>query len=303
MKNPVLSILVADLHFSHQVPSARSVEPDWYEAQSRYLRQLKKLKDDTGATIIYAGDITDTPYLPPVTINFLLENLPPGFAVAGNHDLPNHSRKEIKRSAYWTLVQAKLLTDLRPGEPVEDGQTRLHGFPFGETIYPLRSPHSLAIDIAVIHAPIWKGDCPYVGSEKKTRLNSYKEKLRGYSVAVFGDNHIHFEHEFSHGCRVWNAGLFQRRRMDERVLRPSAGLLHEDGTISRKYFDCEEDKWIDVEEKAAHFDNGSMDSLVTELASLEDAKINFQEAVRIAVSDNTISGEIKKEVLRAISNQ
>jgi hypothetical protein len=283
----VLAIFAADLHQSHARPAGRA-DSNWYESQKQSLTELGHLKEKSGCPIFYAGDVTHAWNLPPEAINFLLKWLPDGYAIPGNHDLPNHSLDEIHRSAYWTLVQARKLVHL--SQILELGQLRVHPFPFGSKIRPLRQPHSLAYEVALVHSYVWVKDASHVGASAESAYRSIKPNLSGYNWCFFGDNHIHFTRG---SC--CNLGLFQRRRADERNLNPSVMLLLEDGTIARHFLNTDFEVWNEVEEIAKPFDASS---LVGELNSLEYSQISFEDRVHQAIKG--VDEQTKQEILGAM---
>ena len=305
MRQPcqVVALLVADLHLSHRPPVARSNEPDWYEAMGRQLDELASLQKENNVPVVCSGDVFDRWNSPPELINFALENLPTLYAVPGQHDLPNHSYNLIKRSAYWTLVKTRRIIDLKPNQPVDVGQLRLWGFPFGVPVKPCKAPHHATLDVAVIHSYIWVKSACYPDAPEDKRLKSYADKLKGYDTAVFGDNHKGFLHRVNcdygeSGCAVFNCGGFFRRKIDEWDHRPSVGLLHDDRTVKRHYLDCSQDKFLDQRELPQIFKGIAAETFLEELSSLGDAAINFAEAV-----DRILTGrEMPKEVKDLIVN-
>ena len=133
MKKEVIAIEVADLHLSHRGPSNRTAKPDWYEIMAYYLDQLTALQIKYDhCPIVVAGDFLDHWNQPPELINFLIDELPENiYGIPGQHDLPNHSYDHIHRSAYWTLVEAGKINDIKyPNRMiVPDQNLALYSFP------------------------------------------------------------------------------------------------------------------------------------------------------------------------------
>lgn len=160
----------------------------------RYLDQVRELACRTAAPVIYAGDIFDKWNSPPELINFALEQLPPGYAIPGQHDLPCHAYEDVHKSAYYTLCHSGHLIDLKPNEPVEivKNKVRLHGFPWGHTPYPCKNKKQDWIDVAVVHDYCWIKNKGYQGAPEDKAMSKHLVRLMGYDLAVFGDNHIQF---------------------------------------------------------------------------------------------------------------
>jgi len=264
----VLAILCSDLHLSHKPPIARSKE-DWYQVMKRYLKQLRILCfrnswDSSGGRyypkVICAGDIFDKWNSPPELINFAIEQLPSMYAIPGQHDLPNHNYLDRTKSAYWTLVQARKITNLWPKEPcvilTPDGVPclRLTGFPWSYTITPTKGELDNAINLAVIHQYIWKIGYGFLGAPSCSIVGTkLRKELRSFDAAIFGDNHIGFLSQFAqNNCEkkpwlnkkksILNCGGFIRRNSDQVEYCPMVGLLKEDASIETVQLDTSKDK-------------------------------------------------------------
>lgn len=278
MENKVVAICVADIHLTLRPPVARSAEPCWLGAMKRQLKQLRDLgKSFNHVPIIYAGDIFDKHNPVPELINFAAKNLPNGYAVPGQHDLPNHRYEDLQKSAYWTLMEVGVLTNIPYRESVGLSSVSLHGFPWGRPLEPLQREKRERLEMAVVHDYCWMPNHgSYPGADQEKRIKNRKQSMTGYDVVIFGDNHTPLQ-----SGKAFNCGSFFRRKADERNHRPSAGLIHADGTVTRHYFDCSEDKFLDDEELAkAIMEEGSVDELVKELAKLTDVAIDFAEALK-----------------------
>lgn len=305
----VIALMVADLHFSHKPPSARAGEKDWYEVMERYFNELKMLKGryDCPAVII-AGDIFDNGWqsnkCPPQLVNFVLTALYGlgACAVPGQHDLPCHRYDDVSRSAYWTLVMAKVITNLTPGIPVEmpapGGRVlRLHGFPWGVEFIPLEDRSPLCVEIAVVHQYVWTKTTGYDGAPKEQWLGNFKKKMRGYDIVITGDNHVPFDMVTAHS-RIYNCGTFMRRKRDEKNIRPSIGLLHADLFISRHYLDTARDDVFDDSAKVeSEFDPSR---LLEELKDLEEKCVDFVEALERVRESKRLGDDVWEIVLSAL---
>ncbi len=229
------------------------------------------------------------------------------YAVPGQHDLPYHRLSDIHKSSFWTLVEAGKVTMLNWENPIcLDGwhPIRLHGFPWGVKPKPLDNPHDLMLEVAVVHRMIWTRRTGYPDAPEDRRLHSYERQLRGYDIAVFGDNHKPLSARLSSGCRVFNCGGFFRRRVDEISHRPSVGLLHTDRSITRHYLDCFQDRFIETDElkvlEAAGLDD--LSEFVDELNALGGAMIDFREALHRYLDAKRVSHAVRKVILQSLEN-
>jgi hypothetical protein len=287
MSEEILAISCADLHICQRPPIARSEEPDWQEAMKRPLLELAKLKQEHDCHLLIAGDVFDRYNTPAETINWTIKNLPEAYSICGNHEMPNHSYKDLKRSAYWTLVEAGVLHHLRPGKPIEvpakGGRVlRLHAFPFGFPITPLKNRSHAVMEIAVVHSYLWTVGTNHKDASEDQNLQNCLEKFKGYDVLLFGDNHIHFSQRLRSGATIWNNGSLMRRRSDQDKHEPSVGLIHPDNSISRYKLDCSKDILIKKEELMPESSPG-MDDFIEELGSLSDVVLDFREAMERAL--------------------
>ena len=299
------AIFVADVHLQAQAPIARSAEPDWFAAMARPLEELHELKARCNdAPILYAGDIFNQWNASPEVINFALEYLPHGFAIPGQHDLPNHNYDEIKRSAYWTLVEAGQLDNLESGEVEGSSGLVLHGFPWG---FPLTtSKHQErkyavgALQIAVVHQFVWCTNTGYPGALKENLVGNLCKNITGYDAVVFGDNHKGFD-ALVNKMTICNCGALMRRKTDERDYRPSVSLLHADGTVTRHYLDISQDKFIEVTEAEEAVEKIlDMTAFVSGLQDLEaNDALDFVAAVKRFLKDNKVVGRVAEIILEA----
>ena len=306
----IVAVLCSDLHLSHRPPSART--DNWYDAMDNYLGQLCDLCKDLPCII--AGDLFDRWNSPAELINFVMHRLPGNtFAIPGQHDLPFHSYKDIKKSAYWTLVESGAITNISPDSPIEWGPNysrayangslppahpiRLHGFPFGYSPKLLEKPHDLIIEIAVVHSYIWIDGCGYEGAPYEQHCRSLKDtSLNGYDVAVFGDNHIHFQRG-----KIFNCGGFMRRNIDQRTHMPSVGLLDKDGKVHLHVLDTSVDRFIDVTENAPAAKNHS--AFIEEMSKVVAYGFSFRKYLERLLDKNPLDGKTRSIILTALENE
>jgi predicted phosphodiesterase len=291
------AITCADLHFTMKPPIARSTEESWLKVQKGYIQQLTNLQTEYGGIpIICTGDIFDSWKASCELVNFLIEHSPVMYAVAGNHDLPYHSYADIKKSSYWTLVEAGKVINLEPGKPRGVGQLILHGFPYGSEVKTLKKSHDLALEVAVIHALIWTEKTGFDNAPAANRLGSWMPKLKGYDVALFGDNHKTILKQVGE-LTVFNAGGFQRRKISEKNHKPVVGLLYNrrgEMSIEKKYLDCSRDKFIDSEKMEKLSNEAGFGELIEELSNLGDVAIDFGEAVRRLMERRGVNEDVKR---------
>lgn len=298
----VVAIVCGDLHLCHNRPSAR-VDEYWYGVMEHYLGQLRSIQNQCDVPILCAGDVFDKWMSPPELINFAMDNMPKVFAVPGQHDLPYHGLSGIRKSAYWTLVEAGIIVNLTEQETWLQGEDTgiwVSGFPWGSEVKPPPFPTKTHLNIAVIHAYIWKPGFSYPGAPEKSKTGAWKERLEGFDIAVFGDNHQHFTKAVTFGgCLIWNCGTFIRRKADEIDERPCVGLVYDDGTIVPEYLNIGIDQFVDLPEKVeAKEQNPELLQFLNELDSLDLDQVDYRTQLRRAA--DKLEGEARTTLLEVL---
>jgi hypothetical protein len=269
----IIAILCSDIHLQHRPPAVRAAE-DWYDAMRRPLLELKALQKKYDCPVICAGDVLTHwthPQSPPELINFAIQHLPKMHAIPGQHDLPHHSLKEIRRSAFWTLVEASVIV---PAWSVcrASSQLIVHGFPWGASFDKCRRENLPGMHIAAVHKYVWIEGCgKFPGAPEDGHANEVRKNLRGYDLIVSGDNHM----PFSFG-KIWNCGSLMRRTVSEKQHKPRVGLLHDSGKVESHYLMTEHDVFIEQEEEQMNISS----EFVEELKTLVSDSIDFEGAVR-----------------------
>lgn len=312
----VIAVACSDVHFCHNPPVARSAEPDWYAAQARAWREVVDLSKEHCASISIAGDVFDkwhankTPQLINWTIDQFSEcqqGRTDGwgiFAVPGQHDLPEHRYDAIDQTAYHSLVLSHVIQDVRGHEytNIAGGYGCVHAFPWGFDIHPKvkTSNTESYIDIAMCHAYIWKKGHAYPGAPQSQRVAKYRDQLKGYTTAIFGDNHKGFIVK-DKDLTIMNCGTLMCRKSDERDYKPMVGLIYEDGTIEPHYLDTSQDQWLE-ESLIEEFEKSEedMSSFIEDLKQLGIDSLDFREAVEQYMSKHDVDNDVRNLVLQSM---
>lgn len=298
----VIAILLADIHLSLKPPVWRSAEPDWLEAQKRPLLEVQTLKGKYGCPVIGAGDIFDRWNSPPELINFALTYLPDMFSIPGQHDLPLHNYDDIRKSAFWTLVEAGRIHNILPGcHNVKwiENDIILVGFPFGFEIEPLQKKEKGKIYLAVVHDYVWIRDCGYPGAPKENEIRNTRKEWVGYDVIQYGDNHRGFSVEYD-SKMVYNCGTLMRRKSDEEDYHPGVGLLMSSGKVVQHFLDTSEDKHLDIGSVEVEEEALDMADFIEGLEKLGDTALDFTEAMKQFLKKEKPSMEVRDIILKAM---
>ncbi len=299
-----LAILISDIHLSLKAPRCRANEPDWLEAQARSLREIIEVSDRLKIPVVCAGDVFDRYDPSPELVNYAIDELPFMYAVAGNHDLPYHNLGAIQTSAYWTLVKAGKLSDLTPGKFHVLPGFIAYGFPFGVEI-TTPDDHCVVLKLAVVHDYCWdSGDrkTGFPGAPIEKSAKEHAKKLKGYDIALFGDNHVSSDYQANKGLWIHNHGNLIRRTVDECKRIPTYSVLLNDGTVERVELESAKADLFTIEEpegQAAEEEITGMEEFVRSLENSPDSRFDFRLAVVRYVAEHQPSLEVRK-LLRKI---
>ena len=313
----VVAIVCSDLHLSHEAPRNRAEKgANWYKAQAQSIYELhitKKLYPD--APILIAGDIFDKWNSPAELINFALKELPDDIhAIPGQHDLPFHRHRLINKSAYWSLVESGKIENIDPSENYYFKGLNLEvtAFPWNHKIRPYKeeenSPDN-SIKLALIHKYIWNDTNKHPGASEEGKTSNLIESLKGYDVAVCGDNHRYFQENYD-DLIIYNCGSFMKRTVEQKeyhtrqkslarsTKNPQIGLVTVKNKILKLVPHAVEsnEQWIetDDEEKTTY----DFTDLVKSLKSGTTDRIDFKQILTDLA--NKEDQEVQKIILEAM---
>ncbi len=291
----------------------------------RPLDEIRALQKKHGCQVFYAGDIFDKWNSSAELINFALNHLPYGWAIPGQHDLPEHNQDEIKRSAYWTLVEADKLQMLGEigdeyiyyydeYEPSRDNDRKIivHGFPYGQKIVPITKREKNAIYVSIAHEYIWipghtysEAKAPSEGDLTRRRIKFQDGRIQGYDVMVYGDNHRGFTGlgaGLEHSTEIFNCGTLMRRRSDEVDYRPQVGLLLDTGEIVVHKLDISKDKYLKTIGKNEE-EEMDLGRFIEELGKLGDSALDFVTNVKRYILKEKPKKSIQQILFKAMEKK
>jgi hypothetical protein len=298
----VIALATGDWHLWDVPPVYRESEPDWWAAMQRPIDQIKAVwRKYHEPPILFGGDLFDRWKASPELINWALKHLPPMYAVAGNHDLPNHRYEDVHKSAYWTMVEAGRLVDLKPGFPHPLNGLTIHGFPYGVPIKSIASHMIDGFNVALIHSYVWRKNHGYTGAPEDRRVSQWERKLSNFSHAFFSDNHSAFDYQGA-DTLVVNSGCIMRRRRDESGYEPRLWALYDDGEVHGHVLDCSQDCYSERgETSGAKLPEVDAEKLIESLKGLQQkTKIDFQETCRQVMRTMQVGQDVEERVLEAL---
>lgn len=297
----ITSVWCSDIHLSHRPPIARSAEPCWYSAMRRQLDQLREVANQHNVPIFVVGDIFDRWNPPPELINFAIKYMPRCYAIPGQHDLPYHSYADIKKSAYWTLVEAGVIVDLPPGQHGV-GDLIIHSFPWGTPLTPCpdNGLSIFGLNVMMAHIYVWSRGHGYPHAPKD-RFVGDKGHLRkvfdSYGACFTGDNHT----AFSCYPYIVNCGGFFRRKSDEEESKPSIYLLRKSGRTLPVELNCAADKFLQKTELDKFVkDARTVEKFIDDLGNLNQSVVDFKDAIDVFLTENKVMPEVKSWILKSL---
>jgi len=241
------AILAADLHIREDVPLCRT--DDFFQAQETKLCWLCKLQERLDCPLIIAGDIYDHWKPSPFLLGWSLKVLPQFYAVAGQHDLPQHRLGLLHKSGFYVLQKADKLKLLKGSRKPKNGETekrtfsvlsdrteaatRCYGYSYGETLRN-PEPETGRRTMAVAHRLVWKTILPYPGCTAESAKQLLKK--HPYDLIVTGDNHKPFVEKYR-GRLLVNPGSMMRMDADQVTHKPRVYLWYaKSNTVERVYY-------------------------------------------------------------------
>jgi DNA repair exonuclease SbcCD nuclease subunit len=314
-KRKVVAICTSDWHLSHKPPVWRSNEPDWYAAMQRPLDEINNLVKKYKCKVFCAGDIFDKWNSPPELINWTMQHIPPDvYSIPGQHDIPNHNIREMKKSAYRTLCMGReIICNLHPETydtfpfMIDDANVEIWAWPFGKQLKSIPVDNTFAI--ALVHDYAWIPGFSYPNAPKEKHLFMKSQhlingKYYGYDVIVYGDNHKSFQTQIGK-TTIFNCGTLMRRKSDEENYKPQVGLLYSDGSVEPHYLDISRDKHLAAEEAKPReqMEELDMDELADELRKLGSSALDFSDAVKQYCVSKGVKEPVQDIILKAMENK
>lgn len=270
----------------------------------RPIDQINALKEKYRCPIIFTGDLFDRWKATPELINWAIKRLPTMYAIPGQHDLPYHRYEDIRKSAFWTLVETGHLINLLPREPYPvNSELTVYGFPWGSDVTPLKHKPLAGKTVAVVHAYCWTDKTGYPNAPEDKRLKTWLRKLTGYDFACFGDQHKTILH-VDDSIAMVNTGTLLRRKSDEAKHKPCVGLLWSDGDVTVKYLATDDDKTLSPEglSKAKADAIIDVEDLLDVIAHLKGIPRSYKDAVKELMERVGISKEVHTRVMEAVES-
>ena len=310
MKNAT-TILSADWHIRGDRPVCRT--DDYMEAQKKKIEFIQELAKDNQCPILIAGDVGHRPMWGDKLLNWFIEisdDFVDGyFAVAGQHDLPNHKLNDWEKAGLGVLDKSINNFNMLRGDfysyPHSNLTWRIYPAHYSIGIYPSDDNYKLDTKyVLLLHQMVIKSqDDKLWYDQKADHAKRLLRKFPCYDLIVSGDNHQSFvvEHE---GRLLVNAGSLMRMSANQIDLKPSVYLWYaEDNTVERVYLPIEEDvidrSHIDVAKKR----DSRIEAFVDRLDESYDIDFNFEKNLEEFFTKNKVNDKTKQKIWESLECQ
>lgn len=184
-----------------------------------------------GVPLLVAGDLFDhwkpSPWLLSMTIRLLPDKT---FAIAGQHDLPQHNEQRLPETGLQTLEAAGKVTIVPTAfKPVLGPSTAVYGVNYGSTS-PRKDPwpEFHGKKVLMLHQMVWSRKPPFPGVAAEGEASRVLSRHKWADLIVTGDNHrpfVSFMLQAGGGQRLLvNPGSMLRVAADQKKHRPRVYL-------------------------------------------------------------------------------
>lgn len=201
-------LISSDWHLRSDCPRTR-VDDNWLLTQKQAIRFLVNTANEHNADLYVVGDVfhrpvtsTEIEVLLISELCFLKGNF---YSIAGNHDLPGHTTKNIDQSSYGILhgLNGKMFHKIPNGRHFDEDDSDVEG------------------NILFKHILVFNGESAFGdGFTAQALLEKYPDK----KFIFTGDNHEFFTFEHK-GRKLVNLGTMLRQKWNEKDFSPKCVLF------------------------------------------------------------------------------
>lgn len=304
-----MMLVMSDIHFRDKAPVWRSPEPNWQDYMGSMFVEINELADklcshgNDRMLLAIAGDLFDRwdvsfeTFRTAVSCFSDLLYAKQMFAVPGQHDLPNHSYEQKRRSAFGMLDVAftkAYYRDVHNRTFIDDGDRfDLYGVGWEGELNTNQFQYDSDRAIVLLHRYVWMDGCSYPGATKTDGCAAVAKELKRPQLIISGDNHIGF---WDGKYRVFNCGSLYRATRDQINYRPRIGIVTEKLDIIPYYLDTEFDKYLtedNVAEVVDHKNDLEVDEFLQELRKMGRGGLDYLEAIKRFCLKENIDKEVR----------
>ncbi len=294
------AILTGDWHLRDTTPTCRT--DVYWVAQEKKLRFICDMAMRYSIPILHSGDIFDNAKSSPFLEAWLIRHLRHNggvnlIAIAGNHDLPNHSMQMITKSSVGVL-EASGVVSLR--HSIYKEQPKISGRIISRFHWDLKISQSEATptDIALYHFFVTEDatTIPNIESERGIDLL----KRLNYSLIVTGHNHQAFVVKYE-GRLLVNPGSIMRMNADQADFQPRVYLWYaDDNRVEAVHLPIEKDV-VSREHLAKKEERDRrLDAFVSHLRDGYEVGLSFEKNVDAFFAANRTRKAVKDIVMEVM---
>jgi DNA repair exonuclease SbcCD nuclease subunit len=284
-----IAILTADWHIRESVPTCRT--DNFYKTQKKKLSFIAELANKYEIPIILAGDLFHKWKTSPRIESLIIEQLKKTkqylIAIPGNHDLPAHNVKEIKRSSYNVIYQTGLIRK-------DHENFQAYTFPYGKEIENNKRKNT-KLKICIAHQLTYDIKKPWADCQADSATKLLK-KYNGYDLILTGDNHQSFTRKYE-GKLLVNPGSITRQTAGQIDFKPSVYIWYSDNTVKRVFLPIEKDVINREHLKKAEERSKKLETFIETLKNNKDIDLNFEKNMEKHIN---INPDIHDRVIKKI---
>ena len=277
-------IFATDLHLRTDVPVCRKeTEKEWYETQKEQLEFVANMAFVENCPLFIGGDIFHKPNVTDEIKNLFINTFSQisVYAIAGQHDLPNHSWENVNKSSFGVLRNSNILKPLS-----EFGMIR-H---FGQELIGKET------GLVFIHDLIFESEKSIPPNVKAKTAEQVLQEYPDAKWILCGDQH-HYFHYKKQGRHVLMGGCFNRQVADFINYTPVIWLLNTEENTAIPYPVPDDINMITnehIQEKNDREDRIS--AFVTQVRNSKSITLDFEDNVREAMKESELSEGAKNTV-------
>jgi len=284
-------ILTADWHLRSDVPICRKeTEIEWYGLQSSILQFIANMANKREAKLCIVGDIFHRAKSENKIVNMFLysafakEGI---YAIAGNHDLPEHSWNNMTDSSFGSLLLSERIKLLE-----EIGTANNFNQPFrgkGDILFT----HQLILDDPAKLSKIKGAKTP----------QQMLDEFPAAKLICTGDGHGTIVYE-KKGRLLINPGSITRQTSDQKDFKPCIFYIDTDDFSTLERIDLPDTGEIsDTHRKAIAEKEERISAFVEKIASSKNITMDFEHNVKNAISESELDKDVEKTVFALMRNE
>lgn len=284
------AILTSDWHLMEPSRNPPCRNDNHFKSQTKKIKQIKKLQKKYDCPVLNAGDVFESWKASPELINHCYNIFPKQmWAIAGQHDLPQHNIDLVHKSAFLSLIN--------------NGSIHFLSKQVNWKTYKENPSYKLIAGrkVVIMHMLVWKDNLPFPGCESP-QVNKVFKMFPKADLIVTGDNHQTFTARKGEQLLI-NPGSLTRHKADQADHRPCIFLWSGATNSFKKHYlkinkNVIDRDHIDIAKEKKECGEAFIGKLdvdwVTEV-SFED---NIQEALQINKLDKLTEKYVQKWIGR-----